>query len=92
MLATGGSFTVRDFVEASFTRAGLEWEKHVKFDPRYLRPTEVDALIGDPGKANDLLGWKPNVLTPRLAQIMVDADVASLEMAGSRHVDVVETS
>ncbi len=54
--------------------AGLDWQKNVKFDERYLRPTEVDSLIGDPAKANDLLGSNyPNVLTPRLAQIMVDA-------------------
>ena len=92
VVATNTAYTVKDFLEFSFSHVGLDWEKYVKFDERYLRPTEVDALIGDPGKANDLLGWKPNVLTPRLAQIMVDADVASLEMAGSRHVDVVETS
>ena len=51
VLATGGSFTVRDFVETAFEHAGLDWEKHVRFDERYLRPTEVDALIGDASKA-----------------------------------------
>jgi GDPmannose 4,6-dehydratase len=70
---------------------GLEWEKYVKFDERYLRPTEVDSLIGDPSKAKDLLGWTPKVHTPRLAQIMVDADIAALEVEGRHYVDAVET-
>jgi GDPmannose 4,6-dehydratase len=56
----------------------LDWEKHVKFDERYLRPTEVDSLIGNPSKAAELLNWKPNILTPELAGIMVDADLAKL--------------
>ena len=64
----------------------------MKFDERYLRPTEVDALIGDPGKAEQLLGWTPTVLTPRLAQIMVDADVQALEVGGTRYIDTVQTS
>ena len=92
VVATNTAYTVKDFLEFSFGHVGLDWEKYVKFDERYLRPTEVDALIGDPGKAERLLGWKPSVLTPRLAQIMVDADVKSLELAGSRHVDIVETA
>ena len=57
-LATGGNFTVRDFVTTAFEHAGLDWEKHVRFDERYLRPTEVDALIGDASKAERDLGWK----------------------------------
>lgn len=90
VLATGTSYSVRDFLELSFQRAGLEWEKYVKFDERYLRPTEVDALIGDASKAADLLGWVPKVLPPRLAEIMVDADIKALELQGSRYVDKVE--
>lgn len=90
VVATNTAYTVKDFLQFSFERVGLDWEKFVKFDERYLRPTEVDALIGDPGKAKDLLGWEPTILTPRLAQIMVDADVKALEMGGSRHVDLVE--
>ena len=74
VIATGTSYTVRDFVEISFEHVGLDWEKYVKFDPRYLRPTEVDNLIGDASKAEQVLGWKPKVLTPELARIMVDAD------------------
>ena len=78
VVATGTSYTVRDFLQFAFDRAGLDWEKHVKFDERYLRPTEVDSLIGNPSKAAELLNWKPNILTPELAGIMVDADLAKL--------------
>jgi GDPmannose 4,6-dehydratase len=74
VLATGTAYTVRDFVEIAFEHAGLDWEKYVKFDDRYLRPSEVDVLIGDPSKAESMLGWKPQVLTPELARLMVDAD------------------
>lgn len=81
VLATGTAYTVRDFVEATFAHAGLDWEKHVRFDDRYLRPTEVDALIGDPSKAMSQLGWKAEVLTPELACIMLDADMAELGVA-----------
>jgi GDPmannose 4,6-dehydratase len=89
VVATGTAYTVRDFVQFAFARVGLDWEQHVRFDERYLRPSEVDALIGDPSKAEQVLGWKPRVLTPRLAEIMVDADVAALEHEGSPYVDTV---
>ena len=90
VLATGGNFTVRDFVETSFSHAGLDWEKYVKFDERYLRPTEVDALVGDASKAADKLGWIPTVDTAELARIMVDADITALEHAGSHWIDEVK--
>jgi GDPmannose 4,6-dehydratase len=76
VLATGTSYSVGDFVRFAFERAGLDWERHVRFDPRYLRPTEVDDLVGDASLARDVLGWTPKVLTPELAGIMVDADRA----------------
>ena len=79
VVATGTRYTVKDFIELSFGHAGLDWQKYVKFDERYLRPTEVDNLVGDASKAESLLGWKPKVLTPELARIMVDADRAALE-------------
>jgi GDPmannose 4,6-dehydratase len=86
VVATGTSYSVRDFVSVAFEHAGLDWEKHVRFDPRYLRPAEVDALIGDATKAAELLGWKPAVHTPELARIMVDADRAALvEQHACRH-------
>ncbi len=90
VLATGTAHTVRDFIKFAFERADLNWEKHVKFDDRYLRPSEVDALIGDFSKAKSLLGWEPKVLTPRLAEIMVDADIAALKTEGEHYVDSVE--
>jgi len=87
VLATGRGCTVREFAEAAFEHAGLDWHKHVKFDERYLRPAEVDSLIGDATKAADVLGWKASVHAPELARIMVDADVAALECAGTPFVD-----
>jgi GDPmannose 4,6-dehydratase len=84
-VATGTAYSVRDFVQLSFAAADLDWEKYVKLDERYLRPTEVDALIGDASKAKELLGWEPKVLTPELATVMVDADRQALadELSGA---------
>ena len=92
VVATNTAYTVRDFLEFSFGHVGLEWQKYVRFDERYVRPTEVDALVGNPGKARDAFGWVPQVLTPRLAQIMVDADIRSLELGGTRYVDKVASA
>jgi GDPmannose 4,6-dehydratase len=89
VLATGGNFTVRDFLETAFSHAGLDWADHVRFDPRYLRPTEVDALVGDATKAHEKLGWKATVDTTMLARIMVDADIAALAAEGSPWIDTV---
>jgi GDPmannose 4,6-dehydratase len=74
VLATGTSYSVGDFVRFAFEHAGLDWERHVRFDPRYLRPTEVDDLIGDATHARTALGWEAQTHTPELACIMVDAD------------------
>lgn len=87
VVATGTSYSVRDFLELAFEHAGLDWRNHVEFDERYLRPTEVDALVGDASRAKDLLGWEPSVLTPELARIMVDADIQALDAEGHRWVD-----
>ena len=89
VVATGAAFTVRDFLQFSFEHAGLDWEQYVKFDERYLRPTEVDSLIGDSSKAARLLNWVPKVQTPELARIMVDYDLKALETEGSHYVDIV---
>jgi len=78
VVATGTSYSVGDFVRMAFEHVGLESEQYVKFDPRYLRPTEVDDLIGDPTKAREVLGWQAKVLPPELVGIMVDADLATL--------------
>ncbi len=77
-LATGTSYSVGDFVRVAFEHAGLDWERHVRFDPRYLRPSEVDDLIGDASKAKRTIGWEAKVHTPELARLMVDADRAAL--------------
>ncbi|MFD9588955.1 GDP-mannose 4,6-dehydratase [Streptomyces sp. NPDC059980] len=79
VVATGVPATVRQFVETAFTHAELDWNEHVRYDPKYERPSEVDALIGDASKAQELLGWKPTVLVNELARIMVDADVQQVE-------------
>ena len=75
VLATGAGYTVRDFVQFSFEAVGLDWEKYVRFDDRYLRPTEVDALIGDASKAERALGWRAATLTPELAKLMTLAEL-----------------
>ena len=74
VVATGTRYTIRDFLTFAFERAGLDWAEYVRFDERYLRPTEVDDLVGDASKARDVLGWSPQTLTPDLAKLMVDAD------------------
>ena len=79
VLATGTAFSVKDFVQLSFAHAELDWEKHVRYDERYERPSEVDALIGDASRAGAMLGWEAKVHTPELVQIMVDADIAQLD-------------
>ena len=75
VLATGTSYTVRDFLEFCFSAVDLDWQKYVQFDPRYLRPSEVDCLVGDPSRAAADLGWKAEVLPPQLARIMTHAEV-----------------
>lgn len=80
VVATGESHTVREFLEAAFQHAGLgDPGPYVEIDPRYFRPTEVDALRGDASCARERLGWEPTVLFNELVRIMVDADVAALE-------------
>ena len=79
VVATGVGATVKDFAEVSFARVGLNWEEHVEVDAKYIRPTEVDALIGDPSKIAKELNWKAKVHWKELAELMVDADVASLK-------------
>jgi GDPmannose 4,6-dehydratase len=78
VLATGESHTVREFVEAAFAHANLDWKRYVKHDARYERPAEVDILVGDASKAKKVLGWEPRVRFQELVRIMVDADMALL--------------
>ncbi len=79
VVATGTDFSVKDFVKISFEAAGLDWENHVRFDERYLRPTEVDALVGDASKAEKVLAWKAEVSPEKLAEIMVKHDIEILK-------------
>jgi GDPmannose 4,6-dehydratase len=79
VVATGVGANVKEFAEAAFTHAGLNWKDHVETDKKYIRPTEVDALIGDPSKAEKELKWKAKVYWKELAQIMVDADISALK-------------
>ncbi|KPC78454.1 MULTISPECIES: GDP-mannose 4,6-dehydratase [Streptomyces] len=85
VVATGEGVSVRQFLEYAFEHAGLDWAEHVRYDPKYERPSEVDALIGDASKAEELLGWKPEVKSRELARIMVDADIRLLsdQLTGS---------
>ncbi len=75
VVATGETHTVQRLVELAFERAGLDWQKHVTIDPRFIRPAEVDLLIGDPAKAKTELAWTPEVTFEQLVAMMVDADI-----------------
>jgi len=90
VLATGTSTSVKDFVKFSFETVDLDWKDYVKFDERYLRPTEVDALIGDASKAKKDLGWVYNTEPQQLAEQMVHADVEMLKYSGSPWIDKFE--
>jgi GDPmannose 4,6-dehydratase len=82
VIGTGETHTIRELVELSFARAGIDdWEKYVVQDPQFFRPAEVDLLIADPTKARTVLGWKPKVSFPELVNMMVDAELAELDKA-----------
>ncbi len=78
VVATGVGASVRDFAEAAFAHAGMDWQKYVEIDSKYQRPTEVDALIGDPSKVKKELNWEAKTHWKALAELMVDADLAEL--------------
>ncbi|MGD1095453.1 MAG: GDP-mannose 4,6-dehydratase [Bryobacteraceae bacterium] len=92
VVATGESHSVREFLDLAASFYDLDWHEHVEADPRYLRPTEVDALCGDSSKAREQLGWSPNVTFPQLVRMMVDHDLElarqerTLSLAGHRVV------
>src|SRR5437016_1462684 len=79
VIATHETHTVREFCETAFARAGLDWKDHVRVDPAFVRPAEVDVLIGDPSKAKRTLGWQPTVRFKQLVELMVDADLERLK-------------
>jgi len=79
VVATGETFTVRQFLEWAFGHVGLDYSDYVVIDPQFFRPTEVDLLLGDPGKAKRQLGWQPRVSTRQLAAMMVESDLQAAE-------------
>ena len=79
VIATNETHSIREFLDAAFGHAGLDWRKHVEIDPRYYRPAEVDLLIGDSSKAKAKFGWEPKTKFAGLARLMVDADMALLK-------------
>ncbi|WP_144864514.1 GDP-mannose 4,6-dehydratase [Hyella patelloides] len=78
VVATGETHSIKEFLDVAFNYVNLDWNDYVKFDPRYLRPAEVDLLIGDPAKAKKQLNWEPSVTFEGLVKLMVDADLAAI--------------
>jgi GDPmannose 4,6-dehydratase len=83
VVATGETHSIREFAEIAFAYAGLDPERHVKTDPEFLRPAEVDHLVGDASKAKRELGWEPRHSFSALVQMMVDADLSRLSAAST---------
>jgi GDPmannose 4,6-dehydratase len=81
VVATGETHSIREFLDISFNYVNLDWHDYVEFDARYLRPTEVDLLIGDPTKVKQKLGWEPSVTFEQLVALMVEADLRALNLA-----------
>jgi GDPmannose 4,6-dehydratase len=88
VVATGETHSVQEFLELAFQHVGLPWQQYVEIDPRYLRPSEVDLLLGDASRAREKLGWRPRTSFQQLVQLMVDADwkLAKQERAKARHL------
>jgi GDPmannose 4,6-dehydratase len=84
VIATGQAHSVNEFAELAFAHAGLDPDGFVKTDPEFLRPAEVDHLVGDATNARQTLGWEPRVSFRELAEMMVDADVERLTAASDR--------
>ncbi|MFA5192409.1 MAG: GDP-mannose 4,6-dehydratase [Verrucomicrobiia bacterium] len=91
VIATGETHSIREFCEEAFTHAGLDWQQYVEFDKRYLRPAEVDILVGDASKAKRVLGWEPRTKFKELVRLMVDADIKMLEDKLAGRVAVVNS-
>jgi GDPmannose 4,6-dehydratase len=79
VVATNETHSIREFLDVAFNYVNLDWHDYVKFDERYLRPAEVELLIGDPSKAKQKMGWEPSVTFEELVKLMVDADIQALE-------------
>ena len=79
VIATGEAHSVKEFLDISFNHVGLKWEDYIKIDEKYIRPNEVNYLLGNPNKAKDLLDWKPKVSFEDLAVMMVESDLKLAE-------------
>ena len=79
VIATGETHSVEEFLDLAFGCVDLDWHDYVVQDPRFMRPAEVDLLVGDPSKAGGKLGWEPTVSFPELVKMMVDADIKMLQ-------------
>ena len=85
VLSTGETHSIRELLDAAFARVGIDdWSGHVEQDARFMRPAEVDLLVGDASKARERLGWKPTVAFHELVEMMVDNDLALLKAAAGR--------
>ena len=90
VVATGETYSVKDFLTQAFKTVNLDWEKYVEIDSRYFRPAEVELLIGDPTKAKQKLNWTPKTSFKELVRIMVEADLATEGITlGSRNETVI---
>ncbi len=78
LLATGTSYTVREFTQAAFEHVGLDWEHYVELDSRFIRPADPESLLGDATKAKKILGWAAKTKMPELVKMMVDHDLKAL--------------
>lgn len=88
VVATGHRWSVKDFLQATFSHLGLEWANYVELDPSYLRPTEVDELLGDASLAKEIIGWEPSIFLAELSRIMVEHDWKEVK-EGARLLDEV---
>ena len=84
VLATGETYTIRQFLDFTFEHLELDWKDYVETEPRYFRPTEVDLLLGDCSKAKEVLGWEPETRSKDLAKLMVDHDLELARQEASR--------
>ncbi len=89
VIATGETHSIREFLDIAFSHVNLDWHEYVVFDPRYLRPAEVDLLIGDPTKAQTKLAWQPSVDFPGLVKLMVNSDLSALGLSSHHSEDAM---
>ena len=83
VIATGETHSIRDFLDAAFAHVGIDdWSRYVRQDPRFMRPADIDQVVGDATKARSVLGWKPSVSFAELVQMMVDADLRGRRQPG----------